>query len=211
MVKSIAVYIEGGGPTSATRDPFRRGMSAFLAAVINEMRKRRIQWRPIVCGGRQEAYDKFCDALIKEPDVFNVLLVDSEDPVAITVAPWMHLKNRKGDEWDKPAGADDTRCQLMVACMEAWFLADPAGLKKHFGKNFKEDALPPADQAESRTKETIANALGKATRLTTAKEYQKIRDGAKLLERIDPAEVRKHCKWCERFFKALGDAIGAKV
>lgn len=211
MVKSIAVYIEGGGPTSATRDPFRRGMSEFLAAVVNEMRKRRIQWRPIICGGRQEAFDKFCDALIKEPDVFNVLLVDSEDPVAITVALWAHLKNRKGDEWDRPAGADDARCQLMVACMEAWFLADPAGLKKHFGGNFKEEALPPANQAETRTKEAIADVLGKATRLTPAKEYQKIRDGARLLAKVDPVEVRKHCKWCERLFTALQDAIGAEA
>ena len=40
--------------------------------------RRSIQWRPIICGGRQEAYEKFFDALVKEPQVFNVLLVDSE-------------------------------------------------------------------------------------------------------------------------------------
>ena len=211
MVKSIAIYIEGGGPTSATRDPFRRGMSAFLEPVVTEIRKRRIQWRPIVCGGRQEAYDKFCDALLKEPHVFNVLLVDSEEPVAITVSPWDHLKNRKGDKWDKPAQADDARCQMMVACMEAWFLADPAGLKKHFGGNFDIGKLPPANQAETRTKSDIDDALTKATRPTPAKEYQKIRDGANLLEHVNPAEVRRHCKWCERLFRTLDAAIGASV
>ncbi len=211
MVKSIAVYIEGGGPTSVTRDPFRRGLSAFLGAVVTEIRRRRIQWRPIVCGGRQEAYDKFCDALLKEPQVFNVLLVDSEEPVMITVSPWEHLKNRVGDNWDKPARANGEQCQMMVACMEAWFLADPAGLKKHFGGNFDAGKLPPANQAETRTKSDIDDALMKATSSTPAKEYQKIRDGAKLLERVDPAEVRKHCKWCDRLFRALGNAIGASL
>jgi len=211
VVKSIAIYIEGGGPTSATRDPFRRGISAFLEPVVTEIRKQRIQWRPIICGGRKEAYDKFCDALLNEPHVFNVLLVDSEDPLAITISSWEHLKNREGDKWDKPAGVDDARCQMMVACMEAWFLADPAGLKNHFGGNFDTRKLPPANQAESCAKSTINDALKKATRPTKAKEYQKIRDGAKLLEKVDPKEVRKHCKWCERLFETLGVAIGAPV
>ena len=211
MVKSIAIYIEGGGPTSATRDPFRRGMSAFLRPVVTELRKRRIRWRPIICGGRQEAYDKFSDAMVKEPEVLNILLVDSEDPVAVNVSPWTHLLNRPGDGWAKPAGTDDSRCQMMVVCMEAWFLADPAGLREHFGGNFNAGALPPADQAETRTKDDIDGALKKATRPTPAKEYKKIRDGAKLLAKVDPAVVRKHCKWCDRLFKMFGEAIGADI
>src|SRR5437660_3151545 len=123
-------------------------MSEFLLYLRKHVQAQRRSWRVIPCGGRQEAYDAFVDALDKEPDVFNVLLVDSEDPVAIGVSPWDHLKKRKGDEWDKPTGADDTRCQMMVACMEAWFLADPDGLKKHYGGNFEEAKLPPANQAE---------------------------------------------------------------
>jgi len=209
VTKSIAIYIEGGGDTAQTLTPFRRGMSAFLKPVVDVVRQKRIQWRVIPCGGRKQAYDAFVDALGKEPEVFNILLVDSEVPVEITVPPWDHLKQREGDRWDKPAGADDARCQMMVACMEAWFLADPAGLKKHYGGNFNERALPPANQAETRTKSDISDVLKKATSPTPAREYQKIRDGAKLLEKVNPAEVRKHCKWCERLFQTLDAAIGA--
>lgn len=210
MIKSIAIYIEGGGDGTQTLVPFRTGMSAFLKPIVDKVRSKRIQWRVIPCGGRQAAYDAFVDALEKEPEVHNVLLVDSEDPIAITVppAPWAHLKKRVGDKWKKPSGADDERCQLMTACMETWFLADPDGLKKHFKGNFDESKLPPADQAETRTKSQINDALSKATKPTKAKEYKKIRDGAKLLAIVDPAVVRKHCKWCERLFKALGKAIG---
>ena len=207
----IAVYIEGGGDTAQTLDPFRRGMSEFLGPLVREVRKRRIRWRVIPCGGRKQAYDAFADAVANEPEVYNVLLVDSEDPVAISVAPWQHLKERQGDGWDRPAGVDDARCQMMVACMEAWFLADPAAVSKHFGNGFDRGKLPAANLAENRTKDGINEALKKATRNSKAKEYKKIRDGAKLLAKVDPAEVRKHCKWCDRLFTTLGNAIGAPV
>ncbi len=211
MVKDIAIYVEGGGDTAQTLAPFGRGMSAFLKPVVDQVRARHIRWRVIPCGGRQAAYEAFVDALEKESQVFNVLLVDSEDPISIAVAPWTHLRHRVGDGWAQPAGADESSCQVMVACMEAWFLADPAGLRRHFGGNFNVAALPPAAQAETRSKSDIEQALRQATKNTKAKEYRKIRDGAKLLEKVDPAEVRKNCKWCERLFQALGSAIGAEV
>ena len=71
--------------------------------------------------------------------------------------------------------------------------------------------FPPAIQAETRTKDNINDALRKATRATPAKEYRKIRDGAKLLEKVDSAVVRMHCKWCERLFQTLNEAIGAEA
>lgn len=211
MTASIAIYIEGGGDTAQTLTPFRTGMSAFLKPIVDEVRKKRIKWRVIPCGGRKAAYDAFVDAVANEPDVHNILLVDSEDPVAITVAPWTYLRNRPGDGWAQPAGIDDTRCQMMVACMEAWFLADPAGLKRHFGGNFDERKLPSASQAESQTKAAITNALRQATRSTPASEYQKIRDGAKLLGKVDATVVRSHCLWCDRLFKTLETVIGASI
>ncbi len=211
MVKSIAIYVEGGGSTPQTLDPFRRGMSAFLAPVVEIVRKKRIKWRVIPCGGRSQAYEAFADALRREPDVFNVLLVDGEDQVEIDSSPWTHLKNRQGDGWDRPAGCDDERCQLMVVCMEAWFLADPEALRGHFGGNFNQAALPQPDISETRTKDAIEQALAQATRPTPAKEYKKIRDGAKILEKLNQASVRRHCQWCERLFQAMGRALGAEI
>jgi hypothetical protein len=210
VVKSIAIYVEGGGDTAQTLEPFRRGMSQFLKPIVQAVRDRRIRWRVVPCGGRQQAYEAFVDAIEKEPDVFNVLLVDSEEPVAFSVGPWDHLKSRAGDEWDRPAGVDDACCQMMVACMEAWFLADPETLARHFGNGFDRKKLPAADLAESRTKQAIEEALRKSTRNTKATEYKKIRDGARLLEKLDSATVRQRCQWCERLFTDLRVAIGAQ-
>ena len=161
----------------------------------------------IPCGGRKAAFDAFADAVEKETEVHHVLLVDSEEPVVITTSPWAYLQNRSGDGWKKPLAVDDSCCQLMVVCMEAWFLADRAGLKKHFGGNFDEGKLPPENLAESRTKNVIETALRQATRNTPAAEYRKIRDGAKLLSKVNPATIRKHCQWCDRLFTALETVI----
>ncbi len=105
MIRSIAIYIEGGGDTAQTLKPFRTGMSAFLKPVVDIVRQKRIRWRVIPCGGRKEAYDAFVDAVENEPDVFNVLLVDSEDQVAADASLWTHLQNRQGDRWMRPRGS----------------------------------------------------------------------------------------------------------
>ena len=185
----------------------REGFSEFLKSVRESARQKGMRWQLIVCGGRSQTYDAFVDAVAKEPAVFNVLLVDSEEPVAISVSPWTHLTNRQADRWNKPAGVDDARCQMMVVCMEAWFLADPAALGLHFGGNFDVKKLPAANQAETRRKEDIEDDLRQAVLHTAAGEYKKIRDGAKLLKCVNPDEVRKHCKWCQRLFTNLEAAI----
>lgn len=210
MVTDIAIYLEGGGPTAATRTPFRQGMSGFLKPLVELARARKIRWRIVPCGSRNEAFDDFRDALDKEPEVFNVLLVDSE-ALPATDSPWDHLKDRKGDGWDKPASADDKHCHLMTACMESWLVVDREALKNYFRKGFDETKLPQPQCVETTTKANVSDSLSKATKGTTAKGYEKIRDGARLLSRIGPAIVRKHCKWCERFFTTLATEMGTTV
>ncbi len=210
MVSDIAIYLEGGGPTAATRTPFRRGMSGFLKPIVEIARSNRIRWRIVPCGGRSEAFEDFCDALTNEPGVFNVLLVDSETLPATANLPWSHLSQRKGDEWKKPASAADEHCHLMAACMESWLVVDREALKKHFGKGFDEAKLPNPEYIETTEKEKIADALSKAVNGTTAGSYEKIRDGAKLLELADSVRVRKYCKWCDRLFNTLTKAMEGK-
>ncbi len=122
MVKSIAIYIEGGGDTISTKSELREGFSEFLKSARELARQKRMKWRLIPCGGRSQTYDAFVDAVANEPAVFNVLLVDSEEPVTSSASPWTHLLNRPADRWHKPPNTGDAQCQMMVVCMEAWFL-----------------------------------------------------------------------------------------
>ncbi len=207
MVRDIAIYIEGGGNANATKSNLREGFSEFLADTRELARKNGIGWKLVLCGGRREAYDDFVDAVTNDPDIFNVLLVDSEEPVAFATSPWSHLKNRRGDYWHSPRGLNDDRCHMMVVCMEAWFLADPKGLKSYFGKGFNAANLPNPQHIETLTKEQINDVLQHATRETSARKYEKIRDGSRLLKKVDARQVRTNCKWCDRLFKTIESAI----
>lgn len=213
-MKGVSIYFEGGGKGSSksasTLKPLRSGMSTFLSSICNEVRQRRFKWNVIPCSGRAEAFAAFVDAVRHEPDFLNVLLVDSEDAVT-QKSPWRHLKDRADDKWTAPASIDDSHCHLMAVCMEAWFVADHDGLARHFGSHFRTSALPAANLAETRTKSQLESALRNATRDTPAREYKKIRDGAKLLSEIDPIVVRQHCPWCDRLFTTLGEKLGVDL
>jgi hypothetical protein len=72
----IAIYFEGGGNSAETKAILRQGMSAFLKPLVDMARQKRCRWSVTSCGGRDQALDAFVDALEKEPDAFNVLLVE---------------------------------------------------------------------------------------------------------------------------------------
>ena len=143
--------------------------------------------RVIACGGRDQAYDRFCTAIVQRPDHFNVLLVDSEGPVA-AAEPWAHLKQRDG--WDRPNSAWKDSAHLMVQMMESWFLADRDCLARYFGDGFRANALPAPERAiEEISKEDLEKALRECARRSSKGRYAKGRDSFALLGRLDAAKV----------------------
>ncbi len=80
----------------------------------------------------------------------------------------------------------------MVQLMETWFLADRDALKKHLGTQFRENALRQWPQLEDIPKETVLNALRKAT-TNCSNPYAKGKVSFELLEKIDPARVEAAC------------------
>jgi len=198
MVGEIRIYIEGGGDSRSTKDELRRGYSVFLSELRSAARQKRIRWHTVVCGGREAAYDAFVSAISQHPTAFNVLLVDAE--AAVTTAPWKHLRQRDG--WDS-CGTPDKHCHLMVQTMEAWFIADPDAVKDYFGKGVYPSRLPNTANVEAIPKDRLANALDSAAKRTKKKGYEKIRDGAGLLEKIRPDVVRTKAKHCDRLFKTV--------
>lgn len=199
MVNDIRIYIEGGGRSDHTKTLMRQGFSEFFRELVTIARERRVDWRIVACGSRENAFRAFQIALKANPKAFNVLLVDSEE--AVSQPPWQHLAMR--DNWARPQGATDAHCQFMVQCMEAWIIADRNALRAFYGLNFLPNALPQPRNVESTDKVAIANHLERATRNTQKGEYHKINHGTKLLAKIDPRIVRAACPHCERFFVTL--------
>ena len=96
---STKVYVEGGGSgNKASRIACRSAFREFFRKAGLDRRLPRV----VPSGGRRQTYDDFCTAF-DDPrnDAFTVLLVDSEEPVAEGVAPWAHLKHRRGGGWDR--------------------------------------------------------------------------------------------------------------
>jgi len=198
MVREIRIYAEGGGNDNPTRTKFRTGLNQFLVSLREMARTQRVRWQLVSCGPRGVAFDNFRTALRDHPEAFNVLLVDSE--ASVNQTPWSHLEGRDG--W-KISGSRDEQCHLMVHCMESWLVADPATLAEFYGQGFRQKALPAAADIETVMKQEITDALEHATKETQKGTYHKIRHGADLLGRLDPARVRKRAKHCDRLFLTL--------
>ena len=200
-MSGVAVYMEGGGDSKEGKARLRQGMAGFVRKVVSQKKP---GWKVVACGSRNDAHDAFLNANKTSPETFNVLLVDSEGPVA--QPPRVHLKQRDG--WDLMEVNEDS-IHLMIQIMEAWIVADPGAVATFYKQGFLKNALPRAQDLEGVGKKQIYDSLERATAQTQKAEYRKIRDAAALLELIDPAVVRRRCPSCDRLFVTLTRTINA--
>jgi hypothetical protein len=196
----IAIYAEGGGDSAQQKADLRTGLNGLLSAAKSKAQAKRIRWTLTPCGGRQQTYDAFINALEKNADRVNILLVDSEGPVAgltgdadaDAIETVRHLTNR--DQWDL-TNTVPARIHLMVQCMEAWIVADPDTLAVFYGQNFARNALPIRQNLEDEAKQDIYDKLAKATGNCLLKKgpYRKIKHASQLLQRVSAEKVAARC------------------
>ena len=195
---SVRVYVEGGGDSDLLRRQCRDGFREFFGKAGLEGRMPRV----VACGSRQRAYNRFCAAIDRaEAGDFIVLLVDSETAVAARDNPWEHL--RKRDDWTQPSAAADDGAQLMVQCMEAWFVADRQSLSAYFSRDFKAAALPARDDVETIAKNDLERTLKQATRSCSKGPYRKGRHSFDLLGCLDPSKVMESSPHARRLIDVL--------
>ena len=192
---SVRLYVEGGGDNKALRAKCRSGFRTFLEKAGLAGRMPRI----VACGGRDNAYDSFKTGHASKV-AKAMLLVDAEEAVTAD-DPWQHLKLRDG--WDRPSGATDEQCHLMVEVMESWFLADKEALQAYFGQGFRKQALPANPGVEKVSKQDVFRGLNRATQTTGKGRYRKGAHSFDILARLDPAKVRTGSCYAERFVQAL--------
>ncbi len=199
-MRSITIIVEGGGDTAQGRTAIRQGMDRFLSEVKQLARERSIRWKLAPWGGREQAFRRFRAAVRNNEADVVVLLVDSEGP-AVAATPQRHLAQRDG--WALDFTAANT-VHLMVQSMETWIIADAAAVAKYYGNGFQRNALPTTSDLEEVDRTVVSAALKRATRRTGKGEYQKIRDGGRLLGEIAPAVVQRRCPSCAALFAAMG-------
>ena len=183
---TATLYVEGGGDGRSLRGRFREGWREFLRSAGVDGRVKIVRG-----GGRERTFRRFATAAASAGSGGAVLLlVDSEGPVAAGHTVWRHLAAR--DRWTRPGGVGDDQAFLMVQVMETWFLADLGALRAYFGRGFREKAIRAWPDLESVPRETVLDALKRAT-AACRKSYAKGRVSFELLARIDPVRVEAAC------------------
>lgn len=206
-MKEIKLYVEGGGKGSQKLATIKvqQGFEAFFGEIKDAARKNKISFKIIPSSNTQSTYDDFIRSVDNSPQSFNVLLVDSDEPVGEDETARNFLQ-KKYKKW-KLQKIEENQCHLMVQVMESWFFADKDKLAEFYGQNFNRNALSNNTNVEKIPKADIESGLANATRNTQKGEYHKTRHGAKLLELINPQNVRESAPHCERLFVTIKGVI----
>jgi hypothetical protein len=203
----IRIYVEGGGDAKQQKQQIRQGFNEFFKEAREQGRTNRVRWQVVACGSRNDAFDDFRSALRDHPDAFNILLVDSEEPIADGIGPWAHLSGRDPSWRDDDPRVPDEHYHLMTQVMEAWLVADLDTVEAYYGQRFNRNAIPANRDVEAIPKDTLLDALTEATRRTQKGSYKKIKHAADLLKLIRPGEVRR-ASYCDRLFQQIERVMG---
>jgi hypothetical protein len=198
-VVAVRVYVEGGGDTVAQMKLLRIAVKTWLEAAIPGCGPK---VTVVACGGRNQAYAEFCQAVATHEDALCILLVDSEELVTAS-SRWEHVKRRTGDGWEAPPGTSDENLHFMAQTMEAWFCADPDALEIYFGAGFKRAKLPARRDLEEVPRADLNDKLEASSRDSRKGAYKKGRDLG-LLGTVQPARVIGRCRHAGIFVEAVG-------
>jgi hypothetical protein len=201
MVK-VTIYLEGGG--SDSKELKTRCREAFSEL----FKKCELPRQPafVACGGRDEAFKRFCIAHSNSKAQDSaLLLIDSEDPMSPIEQTWNHLKVRD-PSWIRPDKSSDDQVLMMTTCMETWIIADRETLKEYYGSEFKENKLPSPVGIESRDRHAVQDSLRAATK-DCKNRYEKGKQSFLVLAVITPAALAVHLPSFVRDLRILKEKL----
>ena len=188
---SAYIYIEGGATGAGSRDLNLRCQQAFHKLLGSMGFKGRFP-RLWACGGRGAVFDEFVNHHSSNTADYVAMWIDSEEPMENPDAAWEHLRTvTTVPKWAKPQGAQDDQVLFMTTCMETWIVADRDALRKHYGRQLQESALPPLVSLEERGRHDVQGKLGHATR-HCANAYEKGKRSFEILGKLTPATLEHH-------------------
>lgn len=207
---SIYIYVEGGasGPNadgSSSKYLTIRCQEAFHT-LLTRMDFKGRKPRLVACGGRGRVYDRFCTAHYAG-GAYVAMWIDSEEPMRHIERAWDHLANvTTVAAWERPAGAEDEQVLFMTTCMETWIVADRAALREHYKQRLNENHLPHQDGLEERGRHDVQERLERATK-NCQNAYAKGKRSFDILEKVDPAVLRRHLPSFVRVKRILNDRL----
>ena len=196
---SARIFLEGGGESTQLKNRCREGFRNLLGKCGFSGRMPRL----VASGARESAFEDF-ETAHADPNSseFVAMLIDSEDPIADIERPWSHLRQRDG--WAKPASASHDQVLFMTTCMETWIAADREALTEAYARRgINENALPPLDALENRSRQDVLNRLKNATN----NQFDKGEESFKALGRLNPATIEPHLPSFARVRRILNEKL----
>ena len=194
------IYIEGGGDSKELHVQCRQGFRQLLERCSFSGRMPRL----VACGGRSAAYSDFKTAHESNKAEYVAMLIDSEKPVSNPEETWDHLRNC--DHLQRPNGTDDEQVLFMTTCMETWIVADRETLRRHYGSNLQETALPSLISLEHSNRQEIQEGLKRATR-NCSNAYQKGKRSFEILGKLKPETMESHLPAFQRAKRILNEKL----
>lgn len=199
----IHLYVEGG-PKGCNADGIRSFRSSFKQHLLR-LDPRLVSLNVSPGGSTFETIRDFARAIKRgDPDCIVALLVDSEEAVTAD-SPAKHLAS-KLDSAGVPEHAR-VNVFLMVQCMEAWFLADRNALEECFGPQIQSIKFPGNPNVEAIAKDDVLGALDLAAKRIVMRRYNKIRDGSRILAKLDTALVASRSDHARRLHEFLVTSV----
>ena len=75
--------------------------------------------------------------------------------------------------------------------METWVVADRATLQSHYGSELQDSALPALNNLESRSRDSIQDAIAHATQ-DCKNAYKKGKRSFQVVGKLDPDALQEH-------------------
>ena len=197
---SARIYAEGGGSRSVDIE-LRQGFKQLWEPCGFQGRLPRM----FPSGSRSSAYEDFKNHVRGSiGQDFVAMLIDSEEPIRDVDRTWDHLAWRRGDDMPRPKGANDDQVLFMTTCMETWIAADRHALRDKYSRGeWRENALPPLTDLESRSGEYVFNCLRRAT----GERYEKGEESFRVLGALNPDTLEEHLPSFRRARRILNEKL----
>lgn len=202
----LLLFVEGGNSDEAAR--LRESWRLFFGEIDGLCRQRQVGFEVKPGGSIDRTFEIFRRECQKyDPKKRCLLLVDADGAIPAEACPKVFL-SKGHPAWELPSDKGPEVYHCMVQTFEAWLLADQAAALNHFGCN--PGLLPDERSVDGLSKKKLGEILDAACRhRKDAPKYHKLRDGAALLKKIDPAKVQAHSPHCRRLFENLRAALAA--
>lgn len=200
----LLLYVEGGNKGADAHEMARlRESWRYFFREIDPLYQGQVDFKVTLCSGIESTFKIFQDACLRRlPTQRCLLLVDSDGALVEGACPKAFL-GKVHSTWQLPPreGAEVYHC--MVQTFESWLLADREAAAAYFG-------CDPASLPDERSVDGLSKKrLGEILAAACGRKYDKIKDGAALLKKVDPAKVQAHSPHCRRLFENLRAALAA--